>query len=71
MSVLPPFAPLLMPLRIATGSASVAEIGLAVALLAAAIFAMLHLTGAVYGRTLLHRGARIPWRQVLRPRPDR
>ncbi len=71
MSVLPPFAPLLMPLRIATGSASVIEVVLAVVLLAAAIHGMLRLTGAVYGRTLLHRGARLRWSQVLRPSRNR
>jgi ABC-2 type transport system permease protein len=68
LSVLPPFAPLLMPLRIAVGSASVVEIVSAVVLLLAATFAMLRLAGAVYGRTLLHRGARLHWREALRMR---
>jgi ABC-2 type transport system permease protein len=62
--VLPPFSPLLMPLRIATGSASVVELVAAVALLVAGIYGMLRLTGAVYGRTLLHRGSRLSWRAV-------
>jgi ABC-2 type transport system permease protein len=64
LSVLPPFSPLLMPLRIATGSASVVELVAAVALLVAGIYGMLRLTGAVYGRTLLHRGSRLSWRAV-------
>ena len=66
LSILPPFAPLLMPLRMVTGSASMLEIALAAILLVAATYAMLRLAGAVFGRTLLHRGSRLHWRQVLR-----
>ncbi len=69
MSLLPPFAPLLMPLRIATGSASPLEVVVAVVLLVAAIYGMLRLAGAVYARTLLHRGSRLTWRQALRSTP--
>lgn len=65
LSVLPPFAPLLMPLRIATGSATVLEITLAVVLLAATVVLMLRLAGRIYAHTLLHRGARLRWRQAL------
>ncbi len=68
MSVLPPFAPLLMPLRIATGSASIAEIAVAAAALIAAAYGMLRLAGSVYAYSLLHRGARLKWKQVLHPR---
>jgi ABC-2 type transport system permease protein len=70
MSMVPPFAPLLMPLRIATGSASAIEVVVAVVLLAAATYGMLRFAGAIYGRTLLHRGTRLTWRQALRPTPD-
>jgi ABC-2 type transport system permease protein len=66
LSVLPPFAPLLMPLRIATGSASVLEIALAAVLLAAAVVLMLRLAGRIYANTLLHRGARLRWGEALR-----
>jgi len=65
LSVLPPFAPLLMPLRVVTGSASVLEIVVAVVLLVAAIYGMLRLVSAVYMRTLLHRGSRLTWRQAI------
>ena len=68
VSVLPPFAPLLMPLRIATGAASIVEIVVAAVLLLAATFAMLRLAGAVYARTLLHRGSRLGWRDALKMR---
>jgi ABC-2 type transport system permease protein len=66
VSVLPPFAPLLMPLRVSVGAASVVEIIVAAVLLLAATFGMLRLAGAVYGRTLLHRGSRLRWKQALR-----
>jgi len=66
VSLLPPFAPLLMPLRIATGSASATEIIVAASLLLLATFAMLRLAGAVYARTLLHRGSRLKWGDALR-----
>jgi len=65
VSVLPPFAPLLMPLRISIGAASVFEIVLSAVLLLAGTFGMLRLAGAVYGRTLLHRGTRLRWKQAL------
>jgi ABC-2 type transport system permease protein len=66
LSVVPPFAPLLMPLRVATGSASVLEIALAAVLLVLAVVLMLRLAGRIYAHTLLHRGARLRWRQALR-----
>ena len=31
-------------------------------------YAMLRLAGAVYGRTLLHRGSRLRWKDALRLR---
>ena len=68
LSVLPPFAPLLMPLRIATGAAAPWEVVLAVVLLVAAVYGVIRLAGAIYASTLLHRGSRITWRQALRLR---
>ncbi|HRE01528.1 MAG TPA: ABC transporter permease [Ilumatobacteraceae bacterium] len=68
VSVLPPFAPLLMPLRIAVGAASVVEIVVAAVALIGATVGMLRLAGAVYGATLLHRGSRLSWKQALRMR---
>ena len=66
LSVLPPFSPLLMPLRIATGSASIVEIALAVVALIAAVLGLLRLAGRIYAHTLLHRGARLGWQQAIR-----
>jgi ABC-2 type transport system permease protein len=68
ISVLPPFAPLLMPVRVAVGAASVVEITVAAVGLLLTTFAMLRLAGSVYGHTLLHRGSRLQWRQALRMR---
>jgi ABC-2 type transport system permease protein len=70
MSMVPPFTPLLMPLRMATGSASAWEVVVAVVLLVAATYGMLRFAGAIYGRTLLHRGTRLTWRQALRSTAD-
>lgn len=67
-SMLPPFAPLLMPLRIATGTATWWQIAVAAVLLVAAAVWMLRLAGAIYARTLLHRGARMRWRTVIADR---
>jgi ABC-2 type transport system permease protein len=68
VSVLPPFAPLLMPRRVAVGAASILEIVVAAVGLLLATFGMLRLAGSVYGRTLLHRGSRLQWKQALRMR---
>ena len=68
LSILPPFAPLLMPLRIATGVAPVWQVVLAAVLLVAAVWGVIRLAGAIYARSLLHRGSRITWRQALRLR---
>ena len=66
-----PFAPLLMPLRIATGVAPVWQVVLAAVLLVAAVWGVIRLAGAIYARSLLHRGSRITWRQALRLRSPR
>jgi len=55
-----------MPLRISIGAASGVEIVVAAVGLLAATFGMLRLAGAVYGRTLLHRGSRLHWKEALR-----
>ncbi len=65
LSLLPPIAPLLMPLRMAAGEATVAEVGLALVLLLAAIWGVWKLTGRIYSEVLLRRGSRISWREAL------
>lgn len=64
LSVVPPFAPILMPLRMASGSASILEIVAALGLLGAAILAAWKFTARIYAQVLLRRGARITWSTV-------
>ncbi len=65
MSLVPPIAPLLMPIRMAAGAASVLEVALSLVLLVAATFGAWKLAGRIYDRVLLRRGARIGWRDAL------
>ena len=68
LSLLPPFAPLLMPLRIASGAAAWWEVLVAGVLLVGTVWLVLRAAGSVYARTLLHRGSRITWKEALRLR---
>jgi len=70
LSLLPPFAPLLMPLRMATGAAPLWQVALSAVLLVLGVYGVLRAAGAVYARTLLHRGSRLTWRQALSLRND-
>ena len=65
MSVIPPIAPLLMPMRMAAGEATVFEVVLALVLLLGAIWAVWKLTGRIYSQVLLRRGSRISWGDAL------
>ncbi len=65
MSLFPPIAPLLMPMRMAAGAASVLEVVVSLVLLVAATFGAWKLAGRIYERVLLRRGARIGWRDAL------
>jgi ABC-2 type transport system permease protein len=64
MSMLPPIAPLLMPMRMAAGAASVVEVAVALVLLALAILVAWAVTGRIYEQVLLRRGTRISWRDA-------
>jgi ABC-2 type transport system permease protein len=65
LSLIPPIAPFLMPMRMAAGAASVLEVVIALVLLAAATVAVWQLAGRIYEQVLLRRGSRIPWRDAL------
>jgi ABC-2 type transport system permease protein len=65
LSLIPPIAPLLMPMRIAAGAASAPEVVLALALLVATTFLVWKAAGRIYEQVLLRRGSRISWRQAL------
>jgi ABC-2 type transport system permease protein len=68
LSMIPPWSPLLMPLRIATGSAQVWQVVVAVAVLLGATVVVLRMAARIYSRTLLQRGRRISWKQALQLR---
>ncbi|KAA2262995.1 ABC transporter permease [Solihabitans fulvus] len=66
LSMLPPFAPVLMPGRMALGVAPAWEVLLAVALALASIAAITWFGGRVYRNAVLRTGARVKLREVLR-----
>jgi ABC-2 type transport system permease protein len=66
LSIIPFFAPLLMPLRIASGVAPAWQIALSAVLLVGTAYAVIRVAGRVYAQTLLHRGSRVRWKQALR-----
>jgi ABC-2 type transport system permease protein len=65
-SLLPPFAPLVMPVRIGAGSAAAWEVALAAMLTLAAALVLVRLGAAVYSRGLASTGPRLRLREVLR-----
>jgi ABC-2 type transport system permease protein len=68
LSLLPPFAPLLMPGRIALGGVAAWEIATAIVLIIAAIVALTWLGGRIYQNAVLRSGSRVPLRDALRLR---
>jgi ABC-2 type transport system permease protein len=65
LSVIPPIAPFLMPMRMAAGAASILEIVVALVLMLAATYGAWQLSSRIYEQVLLRRGSRIPWRDAL------
>lgn len=66
LSLLPPLSPILLPSRIATGSAGALEIVAALVLTLAAIAALTWLGGRVYRAAILRTGSRIRLKDALR-----
>ena len=64
LSLIPPFAPILMPLRMASGSAAIIETVAALVLLVVAIVAVWKFTARIYSQVLLRRGSRVTWASV-------
>jgi ABC-2 type transport system permease protein len=62
----PPFTPLLMPMRIAAGEASVIEIAAAVVLMAVTVVVLARVSGGIYSQLVLRRGGRIRWIEAVR-----
>lgn len=71
MSLIPPIAPLLMPMRMAAGAASAVEVVVAAVLLVVTIAGSWKVSARVYEEVLLRRGSRIGWREALRRTPSR
>lgn len=65
LSLLPPVAPFLMPIRMASGAASIIEVVVSLLLLLASVFGVWKLAGRIYGQVLLQRGSRISWRSAF------
>ncbi len=64
LSIIPPFAPILMPARMATGDASAWQVVLAVALMLGAIAAMNALAARIYSYSVLRVGTRVGFAQA-------
>ncbi len=72
LSVIPFFAPFEMPLRMASGAASVVEIVTALVLLIATVAGVAVVASRIYAQVLLQRGTRIKWMAALKSlRADR
>jgi ABC-2 type transport system permease protein len=66
LSLLPPFAPILMPGRMAIGVAPLWQVLLALALALAAVAAITWLGGKIYSNAVLRTGSRVKLREVWR-----
>jgi ABC-2 type transport system permease protein len=68
LSMLPPFAPILMPARIATGDAQLWQVVVAAVLTIAAIAGLNALAARIYSNSVLRIGTRVPLMQAWRGR---
>ena len=66
LSLIPPFSPTLMPIRVAFGGVPGWQTGLAVALVLLMIPALVWLSGRIYRNAVLRAGARVRLREALR-----
>jgi ABC-2 type transport system permease protein len=65
-SLLPMFAPMTMPIRIAGGDALGWEIAVSLTLMVATTYGLIRFAGRVYAGGLLQSGTRVKWRQAWR-----
>jgi ABC-2 type transport system permease protein len=66
LAYFPPTAPVSMTTLVAIGAARPWEVALSVLLSLVSTVGMAWVAGTVYGRAILHSGARLKWRQALR-----
>jgi ABC-2 type transport system permease protein len=67
LSVIPVFAPTLMPMRLAMGGVPVWEAALSVGLVLALIPALVWLSGRIYANAVMRSGARVKLKDALSP----
>lgn len=65
LSIIPFSSPMVMPVRIAAGSASILEVAIAVGVGLITLYVLARLGGVIYRRALLRGGQRLSLRQVL------
>ena len=70
-SLFPPLAPMVMPVRTASGSAAAWEQGLAVALMLASTAALVPLAARIYAGAVMRTGRRVGLREAWRAAPVR
>ena len=68
MSWIPPFSAMLMPLRIASGTSSLAQIIGSAVLMLVVTAALARVAARIYERSVLHTGSRVSWRDALHVR---
>lgn len=66
LSILPLFAPILMPARIAAGGVPEWQVGLALALLLVSILGLIWLAGRIYSNSIMRIGAHVSFREAFR-----
>jgi ABC-2 type transport system permease protein len=66
LSLIPLFAPTLMPMRLAFGGVPGWQVGLAVVLVVLLLPALVWLSGRIYRNAVLRTGARVRLREALR-----
>src|SRR5581483_5685576 len=69
ISFLPPLTATLMPVRIALGHISWWEIPLQAVLMAGSIYGAARIASRVYGRGIIHSGAKLSWSAALQEEP--
>jgi ABC-2 type transport system permease protein len=69
LSLLPPFAPVLMVARLAAGNPPLIQVVGAAALTIAATIGLTQVAGRIYANSILRMGARVGFRDALRRRP--
>jgi ABC-2 type transport system permease protein len=67
LSIIPVFAPTLMPMRLAMGGVPVWEAALAVILMIATIPGLVWLAARIYRNAVIRTGAKVRFREALRP----